>query len=39
MIPKPAGRFSRDFNIFEGMNARPDIDQISKATYNNLIVS
>ena len=39
LVPKPAGRRSRNFNIFEAMNSRPDIVQVSKATYKNLIVS
>lgn len=39
LIPKPVGRRSRNFNIFNEMNARPKVVQVSKATYNNLIVS
>jgi hypothetical protein len=37
LIPKPPGRRSRDFNIFEEMNKHHV--KISKDTYNNMIVS
>jgi len=38
LIPKPHGRRSRDFNIFEEMKAEGRVE-INKDTYNNLIVS
>ena len=38
LIPKPPGRRSRDFNIFEEMKAGGRVE-INKDTYNNLIVS
>jgi hypothetical protein len=39
LVPKPRGRRSRDFNIFDAMNAYPERVQVTKASYNNLIVS
>jgi hypothetical protein len=39
VIPKPAGRRSRNFNIFDEMNSRPHIVEVSKAAYKDLIVS
>jgi hypothetical protein len=38
LIPKPPGRPSRDFNIFEKMKHEGEVE-ISKDTYNNIIVS
>jgi hypothetical protein len=38
LIPKPPGRRSRDFNIFDEMKANGKV-KITKATYKNLIVS
>jgi hypothetical protein len=38
LIPKPPGRRSRDFNIFDEMKADGKVE-IDKETYNNLIVS
>ena len=38
LIPKPVGRRSRDFNIFDEMQADGKIE-VTKDTYNNLIVS
>jgi hypothetical protein len=38
LIPKPAGRRSRDFNIFEEMQHEGKVT-INKDMYNNLIVS
>ena len=38
LVPKPPGRRSRDFTIFDKMQAGGKIE-VSKDTYNNLLVS